>query len=275
MRIHRVAAALAGALLHVAAVSTDEFDARIARMDAGLVIVPVHVNGSGPHRFVVDTAATTTTLDRDFADTLGLVSAGGTLVLTASGSFDARTMVIDDLRIGKLRAGAVRATVMSLAAFRSSADGIVGVLGQDVLSRTTLTVDYRRRRVHMADAACEPGDASLEASRADGRPMVAAHVAGAGGAGARRLVIDSAADGLVLFARARGASGAAIVNTHAGTTPAAVVESASVRIADLAFRQPAYLVEPPEARIEDGLLPASWFARICLDGPRNLVVLTR
>jgi hypothetical protein len=144
-----------------------------------------------------------------------------------------------------------------------------------VLSRTTLVVDYGRGRVRIADIACEPGDASLAMSLADGRPMIAAHVEAVGDPGTRRLVIDSAANGLILFTNASSPRAAATVSTHAGTTAAAVIKNAYVQVADLAFRQPAYVVRPPEARIEDGLLPASWFSRICLDGRRNLAVLTR
>ena len=256
--------------------------ARPREIAAGLtstsfVMVPVLVNGRGPHHFVIDTGATTTTLDNELASVLGLEASGALRMVTAGGGFTAPTGIVDELMIGVLRVTSVRVSWMSLAELRREEGRIAGVIGQDILRRHTLTIDYRRRRVRLENDACVPGDTGVDVAWADDRPMIAVHLRAPGLRPDAQLVLDSAANGLVLFAELRPSGGAAttLVGTHRGSTPGQVVSNVVVTAGGLQTHGPAVLVTPSAPRDENGLLPASWFSRVCIDGRRSHATLTR
>jgi len=58
------------------------------------------------------------------------------------------------------------------------------------------------------------------------------------------------------------------VTTHGEDAYADVIPGAMVGIEELELRGSALVVPAAEPRIENGLLPASWFSRVCIDGPR-------
>ncbi len=254
-------------------------DVRIDLTQAALVIAPVELHGAAPRHFVIDTGATTTRLDARFATALGLSATGTLRIVAASGAFSAASGVAAGVSIGGLRIDRLPVSWMSLHTLRTEDRRIMGVIGQDVLSRITMTIDYARRRLRLGTAPCPPGDAAVAIERADGRPAIAARVRSRGGARDVRLVIDSGANALVLFDRSAGQTPPGArgmrLTTHAGGAAASLVPRAEVTIAGVAVQGAAVVVRPSEQRHEDGLLPASWFSRVCIDGPRNVAVLSR
>lgn len=253
-------------------------DVRIDLTPAWLVLAPVELHGAPPRHFVVDTGATTTMLDARVATALGLAPTGTLRMLAASGAFSATSGIVSSVKIGSISVERLPVSWTRLDRLRPEDARIMGVIGQDVLSRLTMTIDYPRRRLRLDDRPCPAGDAMVEVDRVDGRPAIAAVVQGPGGARRLRLVIDSGANALVLFEQ----SGAGSVRTHpvplithAGGASASAIPGAKVTIAGLAFKGAAIAMRPTEVRGEDGLLPASWFSRVCIDGPRAAAVLTR
>jgi Aspartyl protease len=275
MRTTTIAIAAVVLLGPVSAHSDDHFDVPLELTDSSLVLVPLHVNGAGPHRFVLDTAATTTMLDARFATRLGLVAGGSIEMISAGGRFEAASGYLDDLQIGAVRIRRLAVSWARLDVIRRHDERIVGVLGQDVLSRISVTVDFVKRRVRFGQLPCGDGDIVVDVEHADGRPTIPARVTLAGQRQDGKLVIDSAANTLILFGGNSDAASESKFDTHAGSAEGARLRAVDVQIGDVALRRDAFLVRSTVDRVESGLLPASWFSRVCVDGPGRRASLTR
>jgi predicted aspartyl protease len=252
-----------------------QFDVRLEMTDSSLVLVPLRVNGSGPYRFVLDTAATTTMLDARFATRLGLVASGSIDLVSSGGNFHAQSGYVDELAIGPVHVRRLPVSWTSLDVIRRHDTRIVGILGQDVLSRISVTLDFDARRVRFGEEPCGDGDLTVDVERVDGRPAIPARVSGPGVLRDGVLVIDSAANTLILFGQPDVALAGLDLDTHAGPARATRVPAVDVAIGDVVLRRDAMIVRSTTDRIERGLLPASWFSRVCIDGPRGRAVLTR
>lgn len=254
-----------------------QFDVRLEMTDSALVLVPLRVNGGGPYRFVLDTAATTTMLDARFATRLGLVASGSIDLISSGGKFRAHSGSVDELGIGSVDIRRLPVSWTSLDVIRRHDTRIVGILGQDVLSRISVTLDFDARRVRLSGEPCRNGvgDVAVDVERADGRPAIPARVSGPGVLRDGVLVIDSAANTLILFGQPDVALARLELDTHAGAARGTRVPAVDVEIGGVVWRRDAMVVRSATDRIERGLLPASWFSRVCIDGPRNRAVLTR
>jgi hypothetical protein len=88
------------------------------------------------------------------------------------------------------------------------------------------------------------------------------------------FVVDSAANTLILFGQPDVALARLAVDTHTGSARGTRVGAVDVEIGEVVLRRDAMVVRSTTDRIERGLLPASWFSRVCIDGPRDRAVLT-
>jgi hypothetical protein len=244
----------------------------------GLPVVDVSINGRGPYAMVVDTAATTTMLDDGIASALGLAASGRVIVTTVTGDTLVDAGALRSVSIGGLEVRDLPVTWMSLARMRQGRGDLAGVIGQDVLSRATVTLDYARRQLRVGrGTACGAGDVRVPVAWADGRPMIEARLDAPGIPPSGTLVLDSAADALLLFRSAphdqRLPRAEVAVAAHHGTLGAAAIPRVTLSIAGVRLTRSAVLL-PIAGREEDGLLPASWFGSVCIDGPRSEAVFT-
>lgn len=277
----------------------------------GLVLVPVLVNGSGPHPFLLDTGGASTIVSDTLARRLRLPSAGSHRIDTVTGSRTVGISRVDELRLGGETFTGVDVLWMDLASVQAGDARIQGVIGQDLLRTRSFVIDYESRRLTFDPAGVWDGQ-RLPLDWSDGRPLVraVAHHAGRHAdrqtSAALRFVIDSGGSHVVLFDRPaareapegppaqetaaqqiaaqqlvhalrRGATVEMTMATHAGSRP---VMTATVDRLELtegkALRDVvAALVpmDPEQGRIEDGLLPASLFRAIYFDNRANEVVL--
>jgi len=98
-------------------------------------------------KFILDTGASHSLIDRKVADTLRLRRRSGKVI-----SFGRRISVewsdIPELRVGPLRAEAVRIMVVKLAEYSELAEHADGIIGLDLLSKgRRFSIDYDRRTV--------------------------------------------------------------------------------------------------------------------------------
>jgi hypothetical protein len=255
--------------------SNELFDVRVEITDSSLILVPVHINGTGPYSFVLDTGATTTMLDARLANRLGMPASGSLQLISGGGNFTASSGQVDEFRIGALEVRDLPVSWTSIHAIRRHDNRIVGVLGQDVLSRITVTVDFGLRRLTFGIAPCRNGDVNIDFQRADGRPMIPAVVVAPDVSRDARLVIDSAANVMILFGEPPPATMQASLATHGAVAQGAFLRNVELKIDGIALRRDAVVMRATTDRIETGLLPASWFSSVCVDGPRQHASLTR
>jgi predicted aspartyl protease len=114
--------------------------------------VPVHVNGQGPYRFILDTGATLTCVDRALAQRLGLkerpirgVGAG------VAGSGQVRVLGIDSLRVGAARARDLTVCEVDLTHAGEVGVEVDGLVGLNFLKSFRVTLDFERKVVLLLD----------------------------------------------------------------------------------------------------------------------------
>lgn len=256
------------------------------RLAGHLPVVRVTVDGAGPFDFALDTGATTTLVDPRLARERGLAVAGVLPVVSASGSQPAPRVRVAQVAVGAADLGAAAPLVLDLAGLRALDRLIVGVIGQDVLSRTNVLIDYVARTVTFDPAgslAREVRGTRVPFEIADGRPVVRVE---ASTSRTLRLALDSAADVCLLFERAPGLLARLrvghwrpwTIETYLGAKPAAVGELVPLQVgtARLAGVTAAIVAASRvERRVEDGLLPLSLLGAVYFDNQRKVVVIVR
>jgi len=112
-----------------------------------LVVVNGEIGNLHGLKFILDTGASHSLIDRKVADTLRLRRRSGKVI-----SFGRRISVewadIPELRVGPLRGEAVRIMVVKLAEYSELAEHADGIIGLDLLSKgRRFSIDYDRRTV--------------------------------------------------------------------------------------------------------------------------------
>ena len=112
-----------------------------------LVVVNGEIGNLHGLKFILDTGASHSLIDRKVADTLRLRRRSGEVI-----SFGRRISVewtdIPELRAGPLRAEAIRIMVVKLAKYSELAERSDGIIGLDLLSKSKrFSIDYDRRTV--------------------------------------------------------------------------------------------------------------------------------
>lgn len=246
----------------------------------GGILVPVMVDGTGPHVFLVDTGASDSTISEELARTVDARAVARTTVATPTGDQERLVVQIDRLGVGPI-AVAAAATVLP-ARDLAIAGGVAGVLGQDVLAGLTYTIDYRRRCIIWNDAPVLDGReviAVLPLAFHEGLPMIELPL----GEVTLRLVADSGTGGLVLFDGGGRVlpgvtpdGGAVRVDTFHGTSMARSARVDRFCVGASTFRSLAAVLmtrTSAPANHGDGLLPLHLFDRVTFDGPAGRLIV--
>jgi hypothetical protein len=150
------------------------------------VIVPVSLPGAPLQRFVLDTGASLSIIDRNLADRLRLYPAGR--IPSRSGS---EALVTAQLTIGSLRLPSHPIVAADLAQVRRLMGNVAGILGADALrAMGAITIDYSRCALHLGGTRVRIAD-RVPLVWHEGRPVVA--IAGSG-----RMLLDSGASTLMV-----------------------------------------------------------------------------
>ena len=162
----------------------------------GRILIPVHVNGSGPFDFVLDTAASRSAIATSVAKKLKL-TARAEYDSVLNGTND-RT-VVQVVRINSVEAGAFRLTEAMLALLPENEIGAQGVLGTDALAGHIVDLDFDAARISAPDIAPRVAR-TLPITKRFGE----------------LLLIDAVVDGLAVKAVVDTGSSRTIQNTAAG-----------------------------------------------------------
>ncbi len=246
-----------------------------AKMIGSLVVVPVRIGDAGVYSFLLDTGTDTTVIGSGLAAELGLVAASRTTLMTTNGSTPA-SRATTTVVFGAIRAENIEVLTASLDALSVVDRDVRGVLGQDILRRSSWLVDYRRGVV---DQDLELWPASRAGARlplkwSAGRPTVAAVFDDGEPV---NLVLDSAANGLVLFAphATHASRGSMRMRSLEVEAEVPIVAAATLRVGPVLFDRPraGLVVRSDYEPGEGGLLPTSMFEAIYFDRARNEAVV--
>lgn len=118
--------------------------------DAALV-VPIHINGQGPHQFVLDTGATMTCVNQALADSLDLPESAGRIGLGVGVGEAGRMQLvtIDSLRLGETKAFDLEACTLDLGQLEQAGLRVDGLLGLNFLKSFRVTLDFGSHTLHL------------------------------------------------------------------------------------------------------------------------------
>jgi predicted aspartyl protease len=231
----------------------------------GAVIVEVRVNDAGPFKFIVDTGSARSAVADGLARELGAPIVAKSEVVTSAGSEIYPVARLATVAVGarsEMYVNGILAPILPASRLIALGRGVRGVLGQDFLSAFNYTLDYRLSRLTWdAPFGCEGPDV-VRMAALEGRFVMTLDAAGP-----LRLVPDSGADALVLFAsRARTVSGVrhsgATVRDLSGARLARMTTVPRLRLGGVTVRDvDAFVVDRTEPGV-DGLMPLHRFASV-------------
>ncbi len=215
-----------------------------------LVVVDGQIGNLGGLKFILDTGATHSLIDRKVADRLRLQRHAGKVM-----NFDKYIPVewsnIQDLRVGPMRVQAVRVMVVKLAEYSELAENADGIIGLDLLGRSKkLTIDYDRRIVSLQ--LTEAGNPERSPSSCFVIPLVVQGIP-------IHLVVDTGMQGILLYGnhlrkrlpmmRIDGES----TNVAMGRLRATQVRLPGVRIIDAEVATTVLLIDGPDEDVLPGV----------------------
>ncbi len=247
----------------------------------GSIVVPVTIGGTGPYRFVIDTGSSRTVISSRLSDALGAPVLTTTMMVTPAGRDHATVVSLNRISVGGLPEGAVAAAVTPRDLY-AAGERVDGLIGQDVLSRLSYTIDYRAHTVIWRSQDDQPAGVRLPLLVEDNRPLVILPQRD-GDARPLRLIPDSGADGLVLFPHAEAklvltAIDVGVLSGIAGSRLATRVSVDRLLIGTTLLRNTlAAIVDSGEATetMGDGLLPLHVFSRVTLNAREGYLILER
>lgn len=141
-------AGLSGAAVDEAALERDRHE----RMT-----VPVTIGGAGPYRFLIDTGAQATVVTHELVNDLALRRSGTALLVAMGSSQHVETIELDDLEFANRSISGLVAPLL-----HASHIGADGILGLDSLQDMRVLLDFRERRMLVADADTLGGNSGYE-----------------------------------------------------------------------------------------------------------------
>lgn len=117
------------------------------------LLVPVHINGTGPYQFVFDTGATVTCVDEELANDLALREVRGVVGTAAGvgGQGGVRIVALDSLRMGAVRVHELQACVVDLEHLSGMGLELDGLIGLNVLMEFRVTLDFARNIITLEE----------------------------------------------------------------------------------------------------------------------------
>src|SRR6478672_11323345 len=152
--------------------TTQTEDVRFKNEFYDRMTVPVHVQGTGPYRFLVDTGADRTAISSDIASRLRLASGSDASLHSVAGVSTVSTAVVHDLQLTQRPVGVVDAAILERV--NMGADGILGV---DSLRSQRIVFDFEGQTMSVVPSGArevvnDPDAIVIQASRRNGRLIV-------------------------------------------------------------------------------------------------------
>jgi hypothetical protein len=186
---------------------------------------------------------------------------------------------VPEIRLGPVQAMSVEVLVTDLSPVERDLNlPIAGILGMDVLGKTSFRLDYANQSMEFGDVA--PVGIPINLSTRADLPIAEIKVGGK----LLHLLVDTGSDRLVFF----GARSAAEISPNtansllqgksvASTVPVRAVSSLEFELSGQHYRQTAYFVPDSEEPLFDGLLSvrSMGFRVLSLDANRRVVYLLK
>jgi hypothetical protein len=263
--------------------------AKIKLNDLSMIIVPVSINGSGPYDFMLDTGCSKTIVDQKLADELGLPRVSEKTVVGMLASV--RTAVVHVNSLSVAGAAVPGGDVFSTDQPATVSSRVRGVLGEDFLQNFDLLIDYRHQSIRLESplgslAGMAVGEhlplqlsGTLHGQPTNNRLVVSGHIPELGDK-PMSLLLDSGANGLILFQDNFGPGAGQQESLHAGnfdkweSLSAATRTIRSLNLGGQSFLDLTVIALSRRADVDtDGLVPTSLFHSILISPRGKFAIL--
>jgi predicted aspartyl protease len=247
-----------------------------------LVVVPVMAGKEGPFDFVLDTGADTSVVDPSIKTRLSMASDGSVEQTTLAGVQTLTSGRIPSLWIGSVQATDVSVLVQDLSELRKMDSRIVGIAGQDFLSRFNYMLDYDKRvlRFEKNNEIRDYLEGERLAIETNGNRMFLRSEAQSRKRTNLRLLLDSGANSVVLLHTPSQSLQLQLEASGFETTSSGHVGLQIARIHDLIVGSEKFHDLPvalpaaePSEHIGDGLLPTVLFHTLYVNSRERFVIL--
>lgn len=143
----------------------------------GRTVVDVKINGHGPYRFVLGTAATMTIIDSSLHRELSFPAAEGVQVAPVGGQTPL-IVTVQELRVGGAVVRGFIAAVTPLKNFQGGEGMPRGIVSASLFQGYLLTFDYPRKRITIEKGKLDKGDEEGTFDYSENRPTVPIRIAG-------------------------------------------------------------------------------------------------
>ncbi|TFH64526.1 MAG: PDZ domain-containing protein [Candidatus Zixiibacteriota bacterium] len=121
------------------------------------IYISVWVNSKGPFRFIFDSGAGGTAINRKLVNEMGLAHLGTAEARGVGGADSSEVYRIDTLEVAGIRLMGLPGSTIDFAQLESAAETrIDGIIGYDLLNRFVISVDYASHRLVIYRAGTEP-----------------------------------------------------------------------------------------------------------------------
>src|SRR5438477_12664038 len=107
-------------------------------------VTTVRIGSSGPLRFLVDTGATTTVLDRSVAERIGVRPNRTIAAVSSTRPLEVQEAIVDELRAGDVSVAHTPVLIADLPRFPNHGH-VDGILGMSFFANRSMLLDVRNR----------------------------------------------------------------------------------------------------------------------------------
>ena len=229
-------------------------------------VTTVRIGSEGPLRFLVDTGATITVIERSVAQRIGLQPIRTIEAISTTGTLDVQEAMVDEMRAGLVSIVHTPVLITGLPRFANHGH-LDGILGMSFFAGRAVHIDLRRRCAEIDVAP--PRGMKLDAHEVVGR--VAVEIEGF------NFILDSGASFPVLTSAGARAlvldEGAAEITSAAGGQRVMTATIPVLRIGRMIFRDVAVALASARDPREDGLFPITPFSSVYIAADRKSVVI--
>lgn len=134
-----------------ASTTPGEVPFELAAPNDAAIIVPVRINGRGPFKFVLDTGATFTCLDRKLVNELKLPEWRGQfgvgVLPPAEGAV--KLVEIDTMEVGSVKANDLKGCAIDFGRLQTGGLDARGLVGLNFLKSFRVEIDFKSRILHL------------------------------------------------------------------------------------------------------------------------------
>jgi predicted aspartyl protease len=228
--------------------------------------------------FIIDTGTSPSILNIGVAHHLGLPLTQAKLSAIGRES-ETFAATVPKIRLGPIQAISVSVLVTDLSSVERDLNvPIAGILGMDILGKSSFRLDYGNQRIEFGEVA--PVGIPINLSTGADLPIAEIKVGGK----LLRLLVDTGSDSLVFFGSRSDAEISPNTansllqgNSVANAVPVRAASSLEFELSGQHFRQNAYFVPGSEEPLFDGLLSvrSMGFRVLSLDANRRVVYLLK